>query len=91
VPDSIDIHAIRNYLMSFDHVNHIHDLHVWPLSTTEIALTVHIVVNDDLLDNNFLWKLQEHLHDYFGIEHSTIQVETSMGENDCMLDNHKCV
>jgi len=47
--------AIRNYLMSFDHINRIHDLHVWPLSTTEIA-------------------------------HSTIQLETSTGENGCMLD-----
>ena len=91
VPDSIDIRAIRNYLMSFDHVNSIHDLHVWPLSTTEIALTVHIVVNDDSLDNNFLRSLQQHLHDHFAIEHSTIQVETSMGENDSMLDSQKCV
>lgn len=91
VPDSIDIPAIRHYLMSFDHVNRIHDLHVWPLSTTEIALTVHIVVNNDSLDNNFLRNLQQHLHDYFGIEHSTIQVETSMCENNCMLDSHKCV
>ena len=90
VPASIDIRAIRNYLMSFDHVNRIHDLHVWPLSTTEIALTVHVVVNDDSLDNNFLQNLQQHLHDHFGIEHSTIQVETSMGENDCMLDSKNC-
>jgi cobalt-zinc-cadmium efflux system protein len=85
VPDSIDIPAIRNYLMSFDHVNGIHHLHIWPLSTTEIALTVHIVVDSDSLDNNFLFKLQKDLHDHFAIEHSTIQVETSMGESDSML------
>jgi cobalt-zinc-cadmium efflux system protein len=88
VPDSVDIPAIRDYLMGFDHVNRIHDLHVWPLSTTEIALTVHIAVNNDLLDNNFLLDLQRHLHDHFGIEHSTIQIETSMGKQDCMLDSH---
>ena len=91
VPDNIDIPAIRNYLKSFDHVNRIHDLHVWPLSTTEIALTVHLVVKDVSLDNNFLRTLQQHLHDHFGIEHSTIQIETSTGENDCMLDSDKCV
>ncbi len=91
VPDSIDLPAVKNYLMSFNHVNRIHDLHVWPLSTTEIALTVHIVVNIDSLDNNFLLDLQQHLHDHFGIEHSTIQVETSMGKNDCMLDSHQHV
>lgn len=89
VPDNIDILAIREYLMSIDHVNRIHDLHVWPLSTTETALTVHLVVNDNSLDNNFLRNLQQHLHDHFSIEHSTIQVESSMGDNDCMLDNHK--
>jgi len=91
VPDGIDIPAIRSYLLSFAHVNRIHDLHVWPLSTTEIALTVHLVVNNDSLDNIFLGTLQQHLHDHFGIEHSTIQVETSIGEIDCMLDSHKCV
>ena len=91
VPDSIDIPTIRNYLMSLDHVNSIHDLHVWPLSTTAIALTVHIVVNSDVLDNAFLWNLQQYLHGHFRIEHSTIQVETSLGENYCMLDSHKCV
>ena len=48
--------------MSFDRVNRIHDLHVWPLSTTEIALTVHILVNDDSLDNYFLRNLYQHLH-----------------------------
>ncbi len=90
VPDSIDILAIRKYLMSIDHVNRIHDLHVWPLSTTEIALTVHIIMNNDTLDNNFLRDLQQHLHDHFGVEHSTIQVERSVGENDCMLDSQKC-
>lgn len=91
VPNSIDIPAIKNYLMNFDHVNCIHDLHVWPLSTTEIALTVHIVVNDDSLDNDFLRNLQQHLHDHFGIEHSTIQVETFKGANECMLDRNKCL
>lgn len=54
-----------------------------------VGLTV-IVVNDDSLDNEFLLKLQRHLHDYFGIEHSTIQVETSRSGNGCMLDRHKC-
>jgi len=91
VPDSIDIPAIRNYLMSIDHVNRIHDLHVWPLSTTEIALTVHVVIDKDSLDNKFLRNVQQHLHDHFGVVHSTIQVETSKGENDCMLDSQKCV
>jgi cobalt-zinc-cadmium efflux system protein len=90
VPKDIDIAGIREYLNSIEHVSRIHDLHVWALSTTEIALTVHIVVNSESIDNSFLRKLQQHFHDHFGIEHSTIQIETSMGKNDCMLDSHKC-
>ncbi len=65
-----------------------HDLHIWPLSTTEIALTVHLVVDADSLDNDFLSNIQQHLHDHFGIEHVTIQVETSRFKTSCMLDGH---
>jgi cobalt-zinc-cadmium efflux system protein len=91
VPKTIDIVGIREYLNSFEHVSRIHDLHVWPLSTTEIALTVHIVVNNESLDNNFLRKIQQHLHDHFGIEHSTIQIETTEQNNECNLEKPKCV
>jgi len=90
VPKHIDLAGIKKFLLGFDHVDRIHDLHVWPLSTTEIALTVHIVVDDECLDNDFLLTLQRHLHDHFGIEHSTIQVETSRAENACLLDSHRC-
>ena len=86
VPRPIDIPGIRQYLMDIDSVVRIHDLHVWPLSTTEIALTVHIVVTSDTLDNSFLQQIQQRLHDEFKIEHSTIQVEAAEDENSCMLD-----
>ena len=91
VPDRVDIVAVRDYLTGLDRVCRIHDLHVWPLSTTEIALTVHLVVNGDALDNDFLRDIQQQLHDHYGIEHSTIQVEAVTGPSDCMLDSHKCV
>lgn len=88
VPKDVDIAGIKEYLHSFDQVIRIHDLHVWPLSTTRIALTVHLVVDDDILDNAFLTKLQKHLHDDFGIEHATIQVENAASPGICMLDDH---
>ena len=91
VPDSIDLPAIKQYLMDIDHVDSIHDLHVWPLSTSEIALTVHIVVNNNKIDNDYIRDLQQYLQDHFGIDHSTIQIETSMGKNNCMLDNDASV
>lgn len=87
VPDSVDIPALKQYLNGLESVERIHDLHVWPLSTTEIALTVHLVVSDSKLDNRFLCDQQQYLHDHFGIAHSTIQIESSTEEQNCMLDN----
>ena len=103
VPDSIDLPAIQSYLLACDDVEAIHDLHIWPLSTTEIALTVHLVVNSSKLDNRFLFGIQQQLHDHFGIEHTTIQVEMTADPNlsqsaednerkkSCMLNNQNCV
>ncbi|MBN1154600.1 cation transporter [candidate division KSB1 bacterium] len=90
VPESVDIAKVKNYLLSFDTVDCIHDLHVWPLSTTEIALTVHLVVKDAHLDNSFLRNVQQHLQDHFGIDHTTIQIESSTDEYKC-LNNDICV
>ncbi len=75
VPDKIDMQGIKHYLLSEDKVQQLHDLHVWPLSTTETALSVHLVVDGKQLDNDFLTRMQHKLHDHFGIEHATIQVE----------------
>ncbi len=91
VPADIDISGVRSYLLSHDRVSCIHDLHVWPLSTTEVALTVHLVVNDEFVDNKFLRSLQQHLHDHYRIKHTTVQIETSMNENVCMLDSAGCI
>jgi cobalt-zinc-cadmium efflux system protein len=88
VPNGIELSAVREYLHTFDHVNRIHDLHIWPLSTTEVALTVHLVVDDETLDNSFLGNIQKQLHQEFGIGHSTIQVETASGLQECNLDDH---
>ncbi len=91
VPEGTDIAAIKTYLDDLDNVLQYHDLHVWPLSTTEVALTVHLVVLDDSLNNDFLARVQQHLHDRFGIEHSTIQIEREDAENVCVLNRHKCI
>jgi cobalt-zinc-cadmium efflux system protein len=90
VPDDIDIVGIKKYLTSLDNVSQIHDLHVWALSTTEVALSVHLNMVDDSLSKNFLPEIQQQLHDCFNIEHSTIQVERP-GDGFCMLDKRKCI
>ncbi|NIA23746.1 MAG: cation transporter, partial [Proteobacteria bacterium] len=56
----------------------------------ETALTVHLVLDTDQLDNNFLSALQTQLNDHFDIEHSTIQIETDSEDNNCLLNKDKC-
>jgi cobalt-zinc-cadmium efflux system protein len=90
VPEHIDMPGIRNYLTALKQVSQIHDLHVWPLSTTEVALTVHLVVDDDDLPGNFLATIQTELHDHFAIDHSTIQIERT-DEAPCTSENGTCL
>ena len=90
VPKGIDIAGIKRHLTSLENVSQIHDLHVWPMSTTEVALSVHLIIVDDSLNNDFLPKLQQQLHDRFSIEHSTIQVERQ-DDGPCMLNKKGCI
>jgi len=90
VPRGIDMDGIKEYLSGLEPVERIHDLHVWPLSTTETALTVHLVTNHGSVNNNFLAQIQRDLHDHFAIEHATIQIESATGDSDCRLDGHSC-
>ncbi len=89
-PQDIDVEEIQNYLNNLKNVSDIHDLHVWALSTTETALTVHLVTTDELIDNCFLQKIQEHLHHHFNILHATIQIENKVGDYECLLDRDEC-
>ncbi len=90
VPEGIDISGIRDYLVGLEHVSGIHDLHVWAMSTTEAALTVHLLVTDDTEGNTILEKVQRHLHDHFGIEHTTVQIERPDRQYECRLDKTNC-
>ena len=74
VPENVNIEAIRNYLKSLPEVSDIHDLHIWALSTTDAALTVHLATNTQT-DITFITNIQHQLHEQFDIEHATIQVE----------------
>ncbi len=75
VPASVDPLAVRSYLNELPGVREVHDLHIWALSTTEPALTVHLVVEAQIMGDALLSRVRSHLHDTFGIEHVTIQVE----------------
>lgn len=75
VPDHVDIDGVRTYLTNLPGVREVHDLHVWAVSTTEVALTAHLVVPYEGCRPSFLRDVAKHLHDEFSIEHATIQLE----------------
>lgn len=77
VPENIDPAAVRTYLGSLPEVAEVHHVHIWPLSTTEIALTAHLVKKDPVIDDALLERIREDLHHQFGIAHPTIQFEGS--------------
>jgi len=74
-PASIDVEEVRTHLFALDGVEAVHDLHVWPMSTTETALTAHLVMPRQQGSDSFLREAARSLRDRFGIGHSTIQVE----------------
>lgn len=89
VPSHIKTDEVRQYLLSLSSVQCVHDLHIWPLSTTTIALSVHLEVNEDKINNQLLSEIQHHCHEHFGIQHATIQVENMLLDNHCNLNAQK--
>lgn len=83
VPQGIDLAKVKECLAALPHVTAVHDLHVWPMSTTETALTAHLVRSVDRCDSAVLEKCCKELHDKFEIQHATIQFETE--DHDCEL------
>ena len=90
VPSNIDVGEIKNYLLSLEDVTALHALHVWALSTTENALTVHLVSRKNAIDNLYLEEIEAYLHHTFSIGHSTIQIEKSDESYVCDLDTKEC-
>lgn len=75
VPSKIDITKVTEFLAKQQGVTEVHDLHVWPMSTTEVALTVHLIVPGLATPPGFLASLAKQLEHRFGIHHVTVQLE----------------
>ncbi len=84
VPPGIEPDAVRGYLEQRQGVEELHDLHIWPMSTTETALTAHLVMPAGHPGDVALTQICRDLRDRFGIGHATIQIEVS-AEADCAL------
>ncbi len=75
VPPGIDPTVVRGGLERLNGVERIHDLHIWAMSTTETALTCHLVMPGGHPGDAFIAQAAAFLHDEFGIEHATLQIE----------------
>lgn len=76
VPKGIDPAEVHAYLAALPGVERLHDLHIWPLSTTETALTAHLVKPVAIIDDSLIAQISRDLHEKFGIGHVTIQMES---------------
>jgi len=86
VPAHIDVDAVRGYLETLPGVGAVHDLHIWAMSTSENALTAHLVMPDGHPGDAFLCDVAEAIERRFRIGHVTTQIETADGPTPCKLE-----
>lgn len=85
VPEGIDVPAIYEYLSQLNGVTDIHDLHIWGLSTTETALTVHLVIPGGHPGDAFMDDIVQTLNAHYSVHHSTLQIEQGTTNHTCAL------
>jgi cobalt-zinc-cadmium efflux system protein len=90
VPVGVPQHEVESYLASLPGVQEVHDLHIWGLSTTDTALTAHLVCADAGTSQR-LHDLTAELRNRFGIGHATLQIETGADAELCRLRPHDVV
>jgi cobalt-zinc-cadmium efflux system protein len=85
VPAGVDAAAVRAHLLTIPRVAALHDLHIWGMSTTETALTCHLVMPEGHPGDEALAAITRELEHRFGIRHATIQIELGDGAEACAL------
>jgi cobalt-zinc-cadmium efflux system protein len=89
VPRGMDPAEVREWLVAQPGVDGMHDLHIWPMSTTETALTTHLLMSEPPEDDDFLHHLATQLQVKFKISHATFQIERGDGNQPC-IQSHNC-
>lgn len=87
VPKGISLSEVKDFLLSQNGVTKAHDIHIWPLSTTETAFTAHVVRSNEESNDEFLNNMSKELHERYEITHVTIQIENSEVEVNCQNCN----
>lgn len=85
VPAQIDMESVRDYLAELPGVSEVHDLHIWAMSTTEIALTAHLLIPSGHPGDGFLHEVSDGLEHRFHIHHATVQIEVGGSPTACRL------
>jgi len=85
VPEGVDPARVRQFLQQQPGVVEVHDLHIWGMSTTETAMTAHLVMPQGHPGDAFLAELAQRMDHDFGIAHATLQVETDSEARRCVL------
>jgi cobalt-zinc-cadmium efflux system protein len=85
VPDSVDPEAVRACLLALPGITRVHDLHIWAMGTSHIALTAHLVMPDGHAEDAFFNDASEQLHHRFEITHATLQVMKQPLMLDCAV------
>ena len=88
VPRSVDPEAVREFLRGLPGVHEIHDLHIWAMSTTDTALTAHLVMDEFPDSDQYLTEVSRVLLERFSINHPTIQLERRDSGNVCHQSLH---
>lgn len=88
VPRNVDPAAVRDYLSGLPGVHALHDLHIWPMSTTDTALTAHLVMDRFPDSDQFLNDVASYLEEHFQIRHPTIQMERHDSDVVCQQLEH---
>lgn len=91
VPAHIDVSAVETYLRQCPGITDIHDLHIWGMSTTESALTVHLVMPEGYPGDAFMDDIMCTLQERFFIQHSTLQLEQGTTNHACALHPDRTV
>lgn len=84
-PENVDPLEVRRYLAGLPGVAEVHDLHIWAISTTETALTAHLVMPAGHPGDEFFGQVVHHIETRFRIGHATIQIETGTSGHPCIL------
>jgi cobalt-zinc-cadmium efflux system protein len=85
VPRGVELSKVRSFLLQGRGVAAVHDLHIWSMSTTEAALTAHLVMPGGHPGDAFLAHIAEELRAHHGIHHTTLQIETDASAS-CVLE-----